>query len=212
MKKLSYALIAGATALAFSAPAHAQTIGFKLGASMSTLSVDGTTADFDHTTGFAGGGFVRFGFGRLGIQPEILSVTKGAETDGVAGGEDLAIKIEYVAIPILLHLPLTYGSSFAPYVFGGPEIAFEIGCEQGDVDCNDPSLADGVFEPKSTDFGLTAGGGLAFAMGPGALLLEGRYTWGLSNINDTPGTDQSEVKNRSALFLAGYSIPLGRRY
>jgi hypothetical protein len=199
------------------AAADAQTIGFKLGASLSTLSFDGSSDGVDTRTGFVGGGFIRMGFGRVGIQPEIFSVTKGAEIEGGSvTGADLEIGIEYIAIPVLLHVPLTWGQSFAPYVFGGPELAIDIGCEQTiagtDVDCDDPTLGEDVFERKSTDFGITAGAGLAFAMGPGALLLEGRYTWGLTNINDNAGTDQSEVKNRSALFLAGYSIPLGSRY
>ena len=47
-------------------------------------------------------------------------------------------------------------------------------------------------------------------MGPGALLLEGRYTWGLTNISDV--ADAVEIKNRSAYITAGYSIPLGRNY
>jgi hypothetical protein len=187
----------------------AQTIGFKLGGSMSKFSADGTTDTYDFMTSFAGGGFVRFGFGRLGIQPEILSVTKGAEfDDSGAGGEDTSIKIEYVEIPVLLHFPLTYGASFAPYVFGGPAFAFEIGCEESEVDC-DEALSGLLPLRKGTDIGLSAGGGLAFAMGPGALLLEGRYTWGLTDI------DESETfshKNRSILLLAGYSIPLGRRF
>lgn len=213
MRRFSFAVIIAAAAIALSAPAaDAQTIGFKLGASMSNLSIDGTTGDTDWNTGFVGGGFIRFGFGRLGIQPEILSVTKGAEFD--AEGGDESIKIEYVAIPILLHLPLTYGSSFAPYIIAGPEFAFDIGCEfsagGADIDCDDDSFPDGPFTRKSIDIGLSAGGGFAFAMGPGALLLEGRYTWGLTDINDSP--DPVELKNRSAYFTAGYSIPIGRRY
>lgn len=207
MGRVRCALIVAAFAFAASA-AEAQTIGFKLGASLSNLQIDGTTGETDYTTGFAGGGFIRFGFGRLGIQPEILSVTKGAELDGGEGGEDSSLKIEYIEIPVLIHLPLTYGSSFAPYVFGGPAFAFEIGCDFEDVDCDDESQADPVVL-KSTDIGLTAGGGLAFAMGPGALLLEGRYTWGMTDIDDTE--DAVEIKNRSALILAGYSIPIGRR-
>lgn len=217
MRRLSTVIIAGAVALAVSASVvDAQTIGFKLGASMSKFSADETTDTFDFMTSFAGGGFVRFGFGRLGIQPEILSVTKGAEIDdGGTGGEDASIKIEYIEIPVLLHLPLTYGASFAPYVMGGPAFAFDIGCEQSlgdtEVDCEDDSLGD-VFQRKSIDIGLSAGGGLAFAMGPGAVLVEGRYTWGLTNINDSEEADPIEVKNRSILLLAGYSIPLGRRF
>ena len=215
MRRFSIGFFAGAAALAFSAStADAQTIGVKLGASLSNMSFDGTTGNSDWNTGFVGGGFIRFGFGRLGIQPEILSVTKGAEFDGGAGGDDEAIKIEYIAVPILLHLPLTYGSSFAPYLIGGPEFAFDIGCEYsgagGDIECEDPAFPDGAFERKDIDIGLSAGGGFAFAMGPGALLLEGRYTWGLTNISDM--TDAVEIKNRSAYITAGYSIPLGRNY
>jgi hypothetical protein len=214
MKRLTFSSIAVAAAFALSASAaDAQTIGFKLGASMSNLSIDGTTGDTDWNTGFVGGGFVRFGFGRIGIQPEILSVTKGAEFDG-EGDDDGSIKIEYIAIPVLLHLPLTYGSSFAPYIIAGPEFAFDIGCEisgpGGDLDCDDDSVPDGPLSRKSIDVGLSAGGGLAFAMGPGALLLEGRYTWGMTNIDDSQ--DAVELKNRSAYFTAGYSIPIGRRY
>lgn len=217
MRRFSAVIIAGAAALAVPASSvDAQTIGFKLGASMSKFSADGTTDTYDFMTSFAGGGFVRFGFGRLGIQPEILSVTKGAEIDdGGGGGEDASIEIEYVEVPVLLHLPLTYGASFAPYVMGGPAFAFEIGCEESlggtEADCDD--VAGGLLsQRKSIDIGLAAGGGLAFAMGPGAVLVEGRYTWGLTNLNDSEDADAIDVKNRSILLLAGYSIPLGRRY
>lgn len=211
MKRINGAILAGVAALAFGATAaSAQTIGFKAGASLSNLSIDGSTEGLDYRTGFVGGGFIRFGFGRLGIQPEILSVTKGAELDDPAGDE--SISIEYVAIPVLLHLPLTYGASFAPYIMGGPEFAFDIGCEQEvggvAVDCDDAGVDE--FQRKSLDIGLSAGGGLAFAVGPGALLVEGRYTWGLTNIQEVE--TESEVKNRSAYLMAGYSIPLGRRY
>jgi hypothetical protein len=213
MRRFSTVIIAGAAALAVSASSvDAQTIGFKLGASMSKFSAEGTTDTYDFMTSFAGGGFVRFGFGRLGIQPEILSVTKGAEVDDGGTGGDASIKIEYVEVPVLLHLPLTYGASFAPYVMGGPAFAFEIGCESSlsgtEVDCDDDT-GGLLSQRKSIDIGLSAGGGLAFAMGPGAVLVEGRYTWGLTNIDDSEVTD---VKNRSILLLAGYSIPLGRRY
>lgn len=213
MKRFATVIFAGAAALALSAAAaDAQTIGFKLGASFSNLSIDGTTGPSDWASGFVGGGFVRFGFGRLGIQPEVLSVTKGAEFDGDEDEEDSSIDIEYIAVPVLLHLPLTYGASFAPYLIAGPEFAFDMGCEYssdaGDVDCESEDMPDNPLPRKSIDIGLSAGGGFAFAMGPGALLLEGRYTWGLTDISDDG--DQSDMKNRSVYVLAGYSIPLGR--
>lgn len=214
MRRIFSAVLAGAAALAFSASeGGAQTIGFKLGASFANLSVDepGTT-NVSGITGFAGGGFVRFGAGPIGIQAELLSVTKGAEFSDVDGTDDGDLRLEYIEVPVLLHLPLNLGVGLSPYVFGGPAFSFEVGCEfsdaAGSFDC-DNQEAD-VFTRKTTDIGITAGGGLAFAMGPGALLVEGRYTWGTTNINETP--NGPEVKNRAALVTAGYAIPLNRGF
>jgi opacity protein-like surface antigen len=195
-----------AVALVLSVPASAQTIGFKLGMASTKFDVsDGP--DYDSKTGFVGGGFIRFDMGRIGIQPELLSVSKGAEVDAA----DMKVSLEYVEIPVLLHLPLMMGSSFAPYVVAGPSFAFEIDCSASSggvsADCD---LDEDSSERKKTDFGLAVGGGLAFAMGPGALLLEGRYTHGLTNLNDS--TDPFEIRNRAFYFMGGYSIPLGRRY
>lgn len=208
MRRLLLTFAAGTTALAFAATgADAQTIGAKLGASFSTLTTDAEDENIGRLTGFVGGGFVRFDFGRLGIQTELLTVTKGATFEGstTSGVDDVDVSLEYVEIPVLLHMPLSMGPAFAPYVLVGPAFAFEVGCESdtalGSFDC------DGF---ESTDIGLAAGGGLAFAMGPGALLVEGRYTWGMTNLIDDAGS--GSLKNRSAYLMAGYSIPLSRPY
>jgi hypothetical protein len=108
-------------------------------------------------------------------------------------------------VPILAVVPIAMGG-IAPYLFAGPSFAFKIGCNvEVDDDSEDCGDDDGL---KSTDIGATVGGGLEFPMGPGALLVEGRYNFGLSNISDTEGTD---AKTRTAAILAGYSIPLGPR-
>jgi len=184
-------LVAGNTA-------HAQSIGFKAGGSLANQEFD-PEAERNSLSGFAGGGFLRFGFGRMGIQLEVLSLTKGSES--VTDFSET--KLTYIEVPLLLHLPLTVGQSFAPYVIVGPSLAFDINCEVevGDVpqDCG---------EREKVDFGVSTGGGLGVAAGPGALLLEGRYTWGLKNISEDPA---AEIKNRTALFIIGYEIPIGRR-
>ena len=184
-------------ALALSNGAHAQGIGFKLGAAMANQDIE-AEEETNSITGFAGGGFIRFGVGRLGIQLEALSMTKGYEQEGT----DLKTKIDYVEVPLLLHVPLTMGQSFAPYVIAGPSLAFDIDCE---TEAADGASGD-CLDREKTDFGLSAGGGLGFAVGPGALLLEGRYTWGLKDI-EYGGV---ETRNRNALFIAGYEIPIGR--
>jgi hypothetical protein len=202
MRRFYFAIALGTAVLLTASPASAQTIGFKLGASMSKI-VTTPDSDLDGLTAFAGGGFVRFGFGRIGIQPEILTLTKGH--DEPAG----RLELEYIEVPVLLHLPLSMGSMFAPYVIAGPAFGFEVGCQVGDgeTECDDAGSA-APQNRKSTDIGITAGGGLAFAMGPGAVLLEARYNWGLTDIADIEGDDG--MKNRYAAFFVGYSIPLTR--
>jgi hypothetical protein len=206
--------IAAATVLAVlgASDISAQTIGFKLGASFGKWSVedDGLEVEASSVTSFMGGGFIRFGLGRFGFQPELLVVTRGAEFQPEPG-DPFGIegfKVDYVEVPVLLVLPFTSSPGVSPYVFGGPSFAFEIACKADDVGASeDFADCDGldVFDRKSMDIGLTAGGGIEFPLGPGALLLEGRYNFGLSNIYDG---ESVTIKSRTPAVLAGYSIPL----
>lgn len=212
MRRTVFSLLSGALLFVCAGAAEAQTIGFKLGASLSNFSTSGDGDEaYDRKTGFVGGGFARFGMGRIGIQPEILSVSKGAQISDVVGDDDASISLEYIEIPVLIHLPLSMGTSFSPYVVAGPAVAFEIGCstEFGDdeADCDDDEDST---DREKTDFGLTAGAGLGFAMGPGAIIIEARYTWGLTNLNGD-ANDSFEIKNRAGYITAGYEVPLGRR-
>ena len=195
-------------------PAAAQTIGFKLGMTSSKFDVDPDEGDQERLNQFGGGGFIRFGFAGLALQLEALAVTKGTKVNLSDLGEDFdgEIKLDYIEVP--LTAMFTFGNG--PYIFAGPAIAFETGCsveaevDGGDevsVDCDEDD-AD-FFQRKSTDFGVTVGAGLQFAAGPGAILIEGRHTWGLTNINDD-GTED-KVRNRAFAVFAGYAIPIGNR-
>lgn len=195
-----------------------QTIGFKVGASFADWKVEDEDVDIstDAVTSFMGGGFIRFGLGRLGFQPELLVVTRGTEFG--PEGDDFfdvgRIKVDYIEVPVLLVLPLTSGVGVAPYIMGGPSFAFEIGCkleaETGGTEFSEDCDEGGndIFDRKSIDIGLTAGAGIEFPLGPGALLVEGRYNFGLSNIYDG---ESVSIKSRTPAVLAGYSIPLSVR-
>ena len=54
---------------------------------------------------------------------------------------------------------------------------------------------------KGSDFSLTLGAGLAMATGFGEVTLDGRYSWGLSNIMEN--SPYFETKNRGYLIMAG---------
>jgi hypothetical protein len=211
MRRMITTLVACSAAVAFStAPAAGQTIGFKLGAAFANMSGDGVSSS--GITGFSGGGHMRFGLaGRAGLQLEILSVTKGAEISGSPLG-NAEYRFEYVEIPVLVHLPLTMGMNFAPYVFGGGAAGIEVRCRvtpDGGVqrDCGDAGV--GMLNRRSPDLSLVVGGGLAFAMGPGAVLLEGRYTAGMRSINEAATPD---LRHRTTSIMAGYELPLTRAW
>jgi hypothetical protein len=204
------------TALAVSllaTPAAAQSIGFKLGMTSSTLDEsDDTGVSFDRLTSFGVGGFLRFG----PLQIDVLGLTKGSEQSDPTDG-DAQIKIDYVEVPVQFVFGL--GSSrLSPYLMVGPSVAFEVGCNaemedtagnEVEADCDDSTVFP---DRKEMDFGLSGAAGLQIPMGPGAVLLEGRYTHGLSNIFDDDETTTSDFKIRNRAFglFVGYSIGLGR--
>jgi hypothetical protein len=189
------------------APAAAQTIGFKLGPTFSKLDVEDADDALDNLTSFGGGGFIRFGAAGLSLQAELLAISKGFEAEDVIGDEDASFELTYVEIPLTAMFSIGSG----PYLFAGPFVAFEVSCEgsfgglTGECDENDG-------ERKETDFGLTGGAGIQFPLGPGSLLIEGRYAQGLTDLNDsdTAGEDGS-IKSRYWAIMAGYAISIGRR-
>lgn len=205
------------TLAAASADAQSPTIGFKLGASFSTISGD-DIEDVKTLSRFTGGGFMRFDMGAFGVQPELMYVTKGGKFDefdpdlgATFTGE---LRLDYIEIPVLLTVPLMTGPGIAPYLYGGPAFAFEVGCTvafsgggfAGSASCDE---GDDEFDRKKFDVGAMIGGGIAVPAGPGALLLEGRYNFGLINLNDSD--EDGSARHRSGAVLLGYSIPIGQR-
>lgn len=190
------------------APAAAQTIGFKIGPTFSKLDIEDVDGDaIDNLTSFGGGGFIRFGMGGLNLQAEVLAITKGLSVEDVVGNEDGEFELTYVEIPVTAVFSLGRG----PYLFAGPFVGFEVSCSgniggfSGECDENDGSR-------NEMDFGVTGGLGIQVPLGPGSLLLEGRYTHGLANLNDsdTAGED-GDITTRYFGAFVGYAISIGRR-
>jgi hypothetical protein len=196
------------------APAAAQTIGFKVGPTFSKLSTDEVAGEpeAETLTSFGGGGFIRFGFAGLALQAEVLALTKGAKTtidDGVGGTLDAKLKFNYVEIPVTAMFSLGSG----PYLFAGPSVSFETGCE-AELEGDDGSIegdcdAEEEFPRKKTEVSLHGGAGFQFPLGPGQLLIEGRYIYGLTNLADDDTDPDAEFKHRTWAVMAGFAIPIG---
>ncbi|MEP6472981.1 MAG: porin family protein, partial [Gemmatimonadota bacterium] len=119
-------------------------------------------------TGFVAGGFVDIPLGeRLGFEPELLYVQKGARTD-INGGLQSTLKLDYLELPLLLKLLLPTASStrVGPNFFAGPAIGFKVGCAVSSHQQNGPPMAtsqnctDGGPSVRSTDLSLVFGLGL----------------------------------------------------
>jgi opacity protein-like surface antigen len=184
--------------------------------------------------------YLRFGAGatlslafnpKLALDTDVLYMQKGAKQDGritalVEGdNEEYVIpvtvtadwKLDYIVLaPMVRYAPL--GAEGGPYFLGGVEVGFlmkaktdrEIAYLGGRVSASD-DIKDDL---KSTDFAVNLGAGLQFPISPSiSFLLEGRYSHGLTDINDklvlettVPGAStvtQPDIKTRCIYALAG---------
>ena len=134
------------------------------------------------------------------IQPEVLFMQMGTEED-VDNGEK--IKLNYIEIPVLIKYVFPTEGSFEPNIFAGPAVSFLMSADYGDEDIKDYIT--------SVDFGLAFGAGADIAIGDGGgkVTFDGRYTLGLTNINDDVDSDEFSIKNGVITFMVGYAFPLG---
>jgi hypothetical protein len=180
--------------------ASPQEVGFgvKGGLNLASMHFDpDPIADFGFRPGLVLGGFVSWPMSsRLAIQPEGLFSQKGA--NGSDEGVDGWIHLDYLEVPVLVQYALSESSSRTFNVFGGPSLGFNIKAKAG-ADVGDESVDEDISEDiEKFDFGVVFGAGVNF----GRFTVDGRYTFGLSNINKD--TTDGKAKNRTLAFLAGY--------
>lgn len=212
--------LAAALLLGTAADISAQdiTLGLKGGVVVTDLSIDDPVdpTNLDTRTSFAVGPFLEVGLGEVfSVQPEILLVRKGA--GDTVDGVDTSFELTYIEIPVLLKAGLSApGVGVRPSVYAGPVFSFESSCKvkgsdgsaSVSLDCADAAF-DLEIETKSLDFGAALGAGIEIPVGSAVIVGDVRYTVGFTNINDTPGATQIEIKNRAWAFLAGMGWPLG---
>ncbi|MDR2282078.1 MAG: PorT family protein [Sphingobacterium sp.] len=126
------------------------------------------------------------------IQPELNFVQKGSEING-KDGRKIDYNTSYLELPVLAKY------SIGPlFVNAGPAIGLRLS------DSNKAKEAIG--KTKSIDFGVQMGLGAALPVGPGKVIVDGRYNLGLTNVSDVSNRN---IKNRGILVSLGYAIPLG---
>ena len=159
--------------------------------------------DVDSRGGFDVGGLIQIPMGEMiTIQPEVHYSQRGATFGD--GDFETELALDYIHVPVLLKagLPLAEGMDFDFLV--GPSFGFLMSCTSSVDDGDDEDCPDDTV--KGFDYGVIAGGSVAWAAGPGDILVDVRYDLGLTAIGDDE--DAPDVKNSALQFLIGYAFPL----
>jgi opacity protein-like surface antigen len=145
----------------------------------------------------------------VAVQTEPAYVQKGVEIKGTvqAQGQNIALsstqKISFIQIPVLIKVKLPTGSGVRPYAFAGPNIGITLSAKSEDEIGGQKSETDTKSTTSSTDFALDFGAGVSVEAAPKvAVTLDGRYSLGLSNLDNSPGSTQ-KIKSTGIQFAVG---------
>lgn len=157
---------------------HAQevNIGIKGGLNAYTLGGDNTD-DIKTKLGFNLGllGHIHLS-DRFGLQPELVYSTQGAASDD---GSNIDLNLSYINVPVLIQY--MYDNGFR--IQAGPQIGFLTSAkakgEGASVDIKDSF--------KTLDVALSVGA--SYVHPASGLGVDARYNYGLSNVNDSSGSE-----------------------
>lgn len=153
----------------------------------------------DKRTGIVAGGFIVWPVTPVfAVQTEALYSQKGASvsSQGFAG----ELQLDYFDIPILARFSTSPSPRARVHVYAGPSFNFNLRARTTATFMGETSVQDFEDEIRTFEAGLVVGAGVEVAR----LLFEGRYAWGLSNVDAEEGTGTDPtVKTRVLSFTAG---------
>jgi hypothetical protein len=197
MKKLLLSLFfVGATVYSF---AQAElSVGIKGGLNFASIDTKSAGDTYKSRTGYHAGAFVLIKLSKIGIQPEVLLSQQGSKFK-YAGSPDLKANFSYVTVPVIVKLYTIAGIN----IQAGPQFGFLTSAKAEDYDVasgkvTEQSIKDDL---KKTDFSVALGLGWDLPFG---LMVNGRYNWGLSDINS--GASGSTIKNQVWQVSVGYKL------
>lgn len=159
------------------------------GPNLGTISSD-EFSDSESSVGFFAAVGTSFLVGEsVAISPYLGYVQKGAEFDGESASYD------YIEIPVLISTWFPVGESMTWAIFAGPQVGFQINCDEDGFDCTE------FDDHKGTEFGAIAGTGLRFSNGLSASIG--------ADVGFTDLFDTVDYKTRTFFLSLGYSTSLG---
>jgi Outer membrane protein beta-barrel domain len=190
---MRYLMTLGAALALVAAPVAAQAqVGVLGGVSFGNVSNSGLLpGNVGPRTGFTLGieaftpGFLSFGVEGLYSQRGVSS----------SAGFD-SRKLQYLDFPLLLRVKLP-APGLQPYAYVGPQLSYELSCDSGPGDCPGD-------RPHAPWAGVV-GAGVQFGARNG-IKVEGRYIYGLQNLDLNTITTAESYRERSFMILAGITF------
>ena len=177
------------------------TFGVKAGLNLASLRND--DGETDRRAAPAAGAFAAWQTGSLvGVQVEALYSPKGIKQRG-PNGNSLTIEMDYLEVPVLVTFKVPGNGAVQPLLLTGPAVGIKVRTKFG-------SLGEGLQEKfadfvRRWDVGWVVGAGLDLPLARGGLIVEGRYTLGLTTVFDADPTDSDrDDKNQVLALLVGY--------
>ena len=180
--------------------------GAKLGLSSTGMFGNAVDENSFPKQGFVGGVFFRRNFNpSMSVQTEVLYSQKGTDctVENIPGLIDtLAIKLDYIEVPILFRYDFAVPMKFKPHLLIGPAVAFNVSA-RGTTDDGNSFYPDEFDIPntRSVDFSLVMGTGVDFSLGAGALGIDARYTLGLLNAFEDMSSDGVNANSDEIPFV-----------
>ena len=217
MRGRTAVLVWAALSLGFAPAAHGQSVHLGPRFGLNFANNGGDIQNTKTRTAIGLGAALEVDFSRFfALEIDALFSMKGSRLESVVNNVPIEarLKLSYLEMPALLKLLVPVeGAALRPSLYGGPVLSVRTGCT---IEQRAPNqtVSNGCTSPpnnlqtKALDFGLVAGAGLGFGLGPGTLGFDLRFGFGLTNINDTPASVQ-DLTNRVIQVMAGYVFPLG---
>ncbi len=225
MKQSSKFFLSAALALVTFAASAQISIGPKAGINLANWSVENSeeNGDYQSRMGYQFGVVAEIRINdHFAIQPEFNLIQKGAkqefsEVDSLIGSISTKTNIafNYLEVPVLIKA----GTSFGPArvdLLAGPSFGYALSGKvkeeftlNGETEKDEIDVDFKEDEVKRTDVGLQLGAAFSFNLGESAkLFVDGRYLFGLTNLNDSTEDDSFKVNNRGVALSAGVLFTL----
>ena len=135
----------------------------------------------------------------LVLQPEVLYAMKGAKQEEF--GLESKLLLDYVEVPVLARLSRGSPGGRTWYLVAGPSFGWlarakaraDFGGSTEEIDLTE--------DVERFDIGVAAGGGVEL----GSIVIDARYTHGLSDI-DKDTSDDVKVRNRAVSLTIGFRL------